>query len=201
MRIFIIRHPETEANARKLIYGRTESEYTPKGLVSMDWVLQKLKDQRIDAIYTSPLQRTVKLAQAISSVKGCPVIEGEALREMDFGVFENMTRAEAEERFPDYFQCYMADYTRYRIQGGESFQDVLARLSAFITPIIKEEGAIILVTHGMVMKAAISLLLGIAPDLVWHFKTVPATLMEIDYRSEYGVLVALSAPEDAADSI
>ena len=201
MRMLIIRHPETEANVCNLIYGRTESAYTPKGLTEMDWVLKSVAGRSIDAVYTSPMQRTARLALAISTQNRCPISESTALLEMNFGIFENMTRDQAKARFPDYFQQYMADYTRYRIKDGESFEDVRVRFSDFISPLLETEETIVLVTHGMVMKAAISFLLGLAPDSVWHFSTVPATLLEIDYRSGYGVLVALSSPAAAAEAI
>jgi len=197
MRIFVIRHPETEANVSKLIYGRTESPYTQRGLDSIQWVLNKLKDMKIDAIYTSPMQRTVKLASAISVQQGCSIIVSEALREMDFGLFENMTRYEAEEKHREHYDSYMADYTSYRIPEGESFQDVYARLSAFINPLLIEEGTIVLITHGMVMKASIAMLLGLETDAVWHFRTNPATILEIEYRDQYGVLIELTAPNES----
>jgi broad specificity phosphatase PhoE len=198
MRMLIIRHPETEANVGNLIYGRTESAYTPKGLADMDWVLNALADRSVDVVYTSPMQRTARLALAISAQNRCPISESTALLEMHFGIFENMTRDQAKTRFPDYFEQYMADYSRYRIQDGESFEDVRVRFSAFISPLLETEETIVLVTHGMVMKAAISVLLDLAADSVWHFSTVPATLLEIDYRSGYGVLVSLSSPPAAA---
>ncbi len=196
MRIFVIRHPETEANVSKLIYGRTESPYTQRGIDSIKWVLNKLKDTKLSAVYTSPMQRTVKLASAISGQQGCPISVSEALREMDFGVFENMTRSEVEGKHREHYEDYMANYTSYRIPEGESFQDVYARLSAFLKPLLLEEGMIALVTHGMVMKAAIAILLGLSADTVWHFSTIPATILEIEYRDDYGVLIELTAPEE-----
>lgn len=195
MHILVVRHPETEANIRKLIYSRTESAYTERGLSSMGWMLQKLKDKRIDAIYTSPMQRTIKLADEISAQQGCPVILSNALHEMDFGLFENMTQFEVKEKHRDHFNSYMADYSNYKIPEGESFQDVYTRLSSFIKPLLVKEGTIILVTHGMVMKAAIAYLLGIELNAVWHFNTKPATILEIDYRENYGVLVELTGPD------
>lgn len=197
MRIFVIRHPETEANVSKLIYGRTESPHTQRGLDSIKWVLDKLKDTKLSAVYTSPMQRTVKLASEISRQQGCAISISEALREMDFGLFENMTRFQAEEKHREHFDNYMADYTNYRIPEGESFQDVYDRLSAFIKPLLVEEGTIALVTHGMVMKAAIAILLGLSADAVWHFSTIPATILEIEYRDQYGVLIELTAPNEA----
>ena len=196
MRIIVVRHPETEANIRKLIYGRTESPYTEQGLLSIQWVLSRLKGRKIDGIYTSPLQRTAVLAAEIASQQGCEMTIIEDLREMDFGVFENMTRMQAEERYSDYFKAYMADYANYRIPKGESFSDVSQRLSRFIKPLLSGKGTMVLVTHGMVMKAAIALLLGMTSEAVWHFRTEPATILEVDYREGYGVLVELTSPMD-----
>ena len=59
VKLILIRHPETEANAKRLIYGRTESEYTEKGRASVATVVEQLSQIDIHMIYSSPLKRAL----------------------------------------------------------------------------------------------------------------------------------------------
>ncbi len=201
MRIIIIRHPETLANTAKLIYGKTESDYTPRGSLSMVWVLNRLKGRRVDAVFSSPMERTVKLATALSVEHSCSLSICEELIEMDFGVFENMNRDQAKEKHPLEFQAYMADYANYKIPGGESFMEVVRRLTEFLKQLQDDSATYVLVTHGMAMKAALAYLLDISAKIVWHFSTTPATILEIEFHDHYGILMGLTSPETEGGEI
>lgn len=66
MKLIFIRHPETEANVKRLIYGKTESEYSDRGRASVNAVVEQLSNKKIDAIYSSPRKRAADLAEAIA---------------------------------------------------------------------------------------------------------------------------------------
>ena len=67
MRLIMIRHPKTEANERKLVYGWTDALYSEAGKATIPWIVEKLHDVKVDRIYTSPLTRTRLLAEAIAT--------------------------------------------------------------------------------------------------------------------------------------
>jgi len=195
MRLIFVRHPETIANQERLIYGRSESEYSEKGRRSIEWVVDRLRSRPVDGIYASPLQRTAVLADVIGSEFGLPVNYRDELIEMDFGMFENLTPEEAAIRHEAQYREFMENYTEYMIPEGESFREVFNRVSAFLEEVLGENGTCVIVTHGMVIKAAIAYLLDIGLEDVWHFSTQPAAVMEIEYRDRYGVLHALTGPD------
>ncbi len=195
MRLIFIRHPETHANVRKLIYGRTESDYSEKGKNSIRWVVEHLRERTISGIYASPLKRTAMLADSIGTEYGVPVRFRDELMEMDFGVFENLTPEEAAEKYDQYYKAFMDNYTDYMIPDGESFRGVYDRVAGFMQEIIAADGTCVIVTHGMVIKAALAYLLDLGLDDVWHFNTQPAAIIEIEYRDRYGVLHGLTGPD------
>ena len=133
IKLIFIRHPETEANAQRLVYGRTESEYTPRGIESIAWVLDQLSDRGIDRIYASPLKRAALLAGEILRVTAshrCGF--DDRLMEMNFGKFENRTIEEIKELFGEDLLRFRKDYVDFRVPKGESFSEVQDRVIEFI---------------------------------------------------------------------
>ena len=95
MRFYFLRHPETRANERSLIYGWGNYDYTEKGEEMFREILPRMDDYDFDRIYTSPLDRARKLAEAIGARRDKPVIVEERLKEMHYGILEGMPYPEA----------------------------------------------------------------------------------------------------------
>ena len=191
MRIILIRHPETTANERGLIYGKTDYEYSPRGarmLEEIEELMREDMNSQID-IYSSPSPRAHKLARAIAGAKENIIKIDEIVREMEFGIFENLTNKEAMEKFPDLYDQFMKDYSNFGIPQGESFRDVYIRADHFLKQVISRNKDCIIVSHGMFIKASIAFLLDIELEKCWHFRTNPGSIIEIEYVNNYGVLI------------
>lgn len=218
MRLILIRHPETMANVNKLIYGRTESEYSTRGAASIAWVVEQLRSVSIDEMYASPLQRTKYLAEAIAAAHGFQNIQPEErVMEMHFGIFENMSNSQAKEEYPQEYKNLMSKYSSYQIPGGESFQRVKERVTDFLQELRENEvedervnvqeqreadsprsrngKTIVVITHSMAIRGALSYLLGISLEDIWHIKLNPASIVDLDYRCGYAMLQQLKSPE------
>ena len=206
MRLIMIRHPKTEANERKLVYGWTDALYSEAGKATIPWIVEKLHDVKIDRIYTSPLTRTRLLAEAIAA--GCGVgtapeiFADERIMEMNFGKFENKTTAELEKEYPEEFRSYRENFNDAVVPGGESYRQVAERTVAFLKEIYQrhegertgDEETVVVVSHSLVIHAAMGYLLGVDLDDVWHFKTEPGTVVDFDWRYEYAMLQGLYGP-------
>ena len=133
MKLIFVRHPETQANVDRIIYGRTQSEYSERGKKSIPWVVDYLKNTKIDYIYASPLNRTKLLAEAIvTQHDNTEIVFEDRLMEMSFGVFENMSNLEAQSKYPSEYESFMASYSQYKIPEGEAFFEVKDRAVEFI---------------------------------------------------------------------
>lgn len=216
MRLIMIRHPKTEANERKLVYGWTDALYSEAGKATIPWIVEKLHDVKIDRIYTSPLTRTRLLAEAIAADHGAAVGEStncgaeaapeifadERIMEMNFGKFENKTTAELEKEYPEEFRSYRENFNDAVVPGGESYRQVAERTVAFLKEIYQrhegertgDEETVVVVSHSLVIHAAMGYLLGVDLDDVWHFKTEPGTVVDFDWRYEYAMLQGLYGP-------
>jgi alpha-ribazole phosphatase len=146
MKLIFIRHPETEANVRKVIYGRTDSWYSPKGEASVALVTERLRDLEIDRIYASPLKRAAFLAEEITvdhnrRREGEPlkVAHDDRLIEMNFGIFENKSNQEAKELYGEGFEKLWQDFLNFKIPGGENLTQVRDRVVDFLKEICAQE--------------------------------------------------------------
>ncbi|MBR7147497.1 MAG: histidine phosphatase family protein, partial [Firmicutes bacterium] len=138
MRLIMIRHPKTEANEKKMVYGWTDSLYSQEGKATIPGIVRGLHDVKIDRIYSSPLTRTRLLAEAIAADHGpaAPdIVMDDRIKEMNFGKFENMAIPELEEKYPVEFSEYRKNFNDCVVPGGESFRQLSERTVAFLQDI------------------------------------------------------------------
>ena len=110
-RIIAIRHGETAWNVDARIQGHLDIPLNDTGLWQAERAGAALADERLDAIYSSDLQRALSTAQAVGQTTGCPVQPDAGLRERCFGSFEGRTFKEVEAEQPSR-PCAGASATR-----------------------------------------------------------------------------------------
>ncbi len=163
MRLYFIRHGESEANVLQEIsnsalkYGLTE-----KGRLQAQERAQYLAGIPFARIFTSPILRAVQTAEIISRSLAVSVETTEALREFSSGVIEGKSD---EASWKLLFQTWEAWMLRNewgrRIQGGESFLDLRARFEPFLESLVGQFGStsanLLLVSHGGLLKCMLPL--------------------------------------------
>lgn len=200
MKFYFIRHPETLANKKGLIYGSGDYDYTDKGREMVDAVPEILDAYSFDRIFTSPLGRAKKLADAIGKHRNIPVTVDERIKEQNFGILEDVPYMDAHIKYPDIVKRLFGDIDNYRVPGGENTNEVIARAADFLDELKNEEGAVLIVTHSMFLHSAMSYLLNIPRNDMWHFKIDPCMIVRIDYRNNFGVLKEM-IPYEETDSM
>ncbi len=88
MQIYLVRHGETDWNRENRLQGQTDIPLNNTGISQAYQLRQKInaRNLKFDAVYVSPLQRTLKTAQII--VPGFPITLDNNLRERNAGQFE-----------------------------------------------------------------------------------------------------------------
>lgn len=90
MKLIIIRHGETIQNAKKIVQGQSEGFLSRKGKKQVNLLGKALRNEKINAIYTSDLIRTIDTAKAIQKYHPhLNLIKDKRLRERYFGSYEN----------------------------------------------------------------------------------------------------------------
>src|SRR5690349_17933268 len=102
MRLILVRHGESEWNRTGRYQGQEDAPLSELGLRQADALANRLKNESLDAIYTSPLQRALRTAEAIARFHPqVPFREDKALYEIHHGVWQGLLASEVRERYPD----------------------------------------------------------------------------------------------------
>jgi probable phosphoglycerate mutase len=154
-RILATRHGQTAWNAALRIQGQLDIGLDDIGR----WQAQRLAlacaDEAFDAVYSSDLARARDTAQALATAAGLEVRTDARLRERGFGVFEGLTYAEVESRFPDQARRLRQRDASFGPAGGESLQAFYQRAVAAVAALAERHRGqhIAVVAHGGVLDA------------------------------------------------
>ena len=126
--IYIIRHGESEANQRDAFLGHTDLDLTEKGRIQAENTARYLSDVHFDAIYSSDLSRAFHTAEYTAREKGLEIIKNKGVREINAGVWENVTFSELEAEYPTEYGTWVKDLPHARCVGGESVVELAERV-------------------------------------------------------------------------
>jgi len=164
MRLILVRHGETDTNKARLALGRADIELNEQGRWQAQRLAISLKDERIAAIYSSPLKRALATAEPIASSHGLEVQVDEGLIEMDIGEMEGLTFQQVGERYPHFLQVWLGGQAAYEaMPGGERLLDVQERAWQAIERIRErqDQGTVAAVTHNFVIITLLCRVLGL----------------------------------------
>lgn len=109
------------------------------------------RSAEFDFIYSSDLGRAVDTAKAIlGDCRRRALKLDQSLRERKFGVFEGLTRQEAEAKHPEAYQTWVQGAFDFKAEGGESRRELLQRSKAKMEEIAQQHAGkyILIVVHG-----------------------------------------------------
>jgi alpha-ribazole phosphatase len=148
--LWLIRHPEPTESVKGRCYGSLDVAVSPQGMRQAHSIASVLADQPLGAIYTSPRQRCMETARIIAAGRSRPLEIIDALRELEFGIFEGRSYDEIAALDPDCYRQWMLDPTGAHFPGGESFSQMSDRVIGATRDLLaRHQGdSIIFVTHG-----------------------------------------------------
>lgn len=160
MKLYFVRHGETEWNVQKKIQGSADIPLNENGLQQAHRLAGELRRQKLDGrlhlarAYTSPQLRAAKTAEAAAEALQIPCLSCSGLREMDLGEWEGSNWDIIRESYGAVY-IYWNEHRRYtHTPGGESYQEVLARTLAALAKILEQETEdVLVVTHSAVLMA------------------------------------------------
>ena len=165
MRLILVRHGETEYNRGSLALGRSDVPLTEKGIRQAAALEFALAEEKIAAIYSSPLQRALETARRLAAPHDVDVTVDERLIEMDVGDLEGLTFPEIGKAHPDLYQNWGGPNGPTYVMPGstEALTDVQARARRAVEELLARhtDDAIVAVTHNFVILATLAWLLTI----------------------------------------
>jgi broad specificity phosphatase PhoE len=190
--IILVRHGETEWNTSEIFRGRTDIDLNETGLRQAELLGKYLRDEKIDHIYSSPLKRAVKTAEAIAKHQKTGVNIVENLIDFDCGEWQGLTVEEVKEKDDVLYQDWLDTPEQMRIPGGETLEDVLNRAMPFVVGSVMKcrEGTIALVSHRVVHKVLICALLKLDNSHFWDIRIDNGAITRFAYDGNHAVLTS-----------
>lgn len=153
MKVIIIRHGETIEEVKGILQGHLDGNLSELGEEQVKRVAERLKDEKIDFIYSSDLARVVDTAKEIAKFHtNSPIKFVKELRERYKGEFQGKRRS-------DYFIIMLSLFKIFldNKRGIETNKKMYERAKRFLNEIIKKHynDNVLFVCHGAVGKALI----------------------------------------------
>ena len=184
-RVFMVRHGATILSDEDRFAGATDVPLSDAGREQTRRLAERLSDEDITVVYASPLGRTVETAQILAAPHEVEVQTRDGLREINHGRWEQMTRREVEEKFPEEAAEWEKDPYTFAPLGGESGLAVTARALPVLIDIVRAHPAenVLVVSHKATIRLLLSSLLGFDPRRYRdNLDQKPAALNIVDFR-------------------
>jgi probable phosphoglycerate mutase len=165
LEVCLVRHGQSVSNAAGVWQGQGDSPLNELGRTQVEGLRRALREQRYDLVLSSDLSRAADTAKA----SGVEVEHDRAWREIHVGDWEGLTMEQVVERFPEQIEALKARQS-FAIGGGESWPEVFERADASLAKLrqrLPRGGRAIVFTHGGIIAALLSGLLGVRNRFPW----------------------------------
>lgn len=203
LKIYILRHAQTDLNKEKRIQGRLDIAINEDGIIQANKRREAISKQGLnfDRIFVSPLQRAIETTELVTGVDRSKFIIDERLAELKFGVIEGTPYTALPFPYSNFFKD-PANYTP--AQGGETWAELDKRLTSFFTDLMskdfnglnkseigEEEYSVLLTSHGTVIHSILKHLLKLNYDDFWTPPASNCSFIEVSLTNgTYNILGA-----------
>lgn len=192
-KLYLVRHGETAWNREKVFRGRADIPLSERGLRQAELTGKAFSRVAVEAIYTSPLQRSLLTAQAIARQTGAPLHLEPALTDIDFGLWTGVPQAQVNEKFPELYQQWKLTPHLCQFPQGETLADVWKRTNHFARTVApRHQDAAVIVTHRVILKAFILSALNLGPEHFWALRMDTCSISALEYNDKKVSLILLN---------
>jgi probable phosphoglycerate mutase len=197
-RIYLIRHAQSQGNTGDDLTSG-DPDLTEVGCEQARRLGERMKQQRLDAIYSSPLRRTQETALAIGEVAGLEVLPKADLVEVSLGRAEYDIRLLPESRQLEIAHRIADEMTWDCFPGSEGSATARARVTRVMDEIIESHPGrrVAVVCHAAFIQTYISVVLGVPQDFVFY--PFNASIASIRAKGERRVIWRLNDIAHLAD--
>ena len=198
LRIILVRHGQTDWNSGGSsgdhFRGRIDIGLNATGLAQAQSVADCLALVDIAAVYASPLQRAVATAKAIARRHDLPVEPFQALLDIDYGQWGGRSHREVAAQWPELYRQWQTAPHLAQIPGGESLDNVRARIDAGLATLLErhDRQIVVLVGHQVVNKVLICRLLGLDNSAFWRIRQFTGCINRFDYGRDVATALTIN---------
>ncbi|WP_342321596.1 adenosylcobalamin/alpha-ribazole phosphatase [Kosakonia sp. BYX6] len=196
MRLWLIRHGETEANVAGLYSGHAPTPLTPKGLAQAQTLRELLHAVPFDYVLCSELERAQQTAACVLESRNLAIHTTSLLSEMFFGDWEMRHHRDLMLEDPESYAAWCSDWQNAIPTNGEGFQAFSARIEqviALLAGIKQTQNNVLIASHQGVLSLLIARLLQMPATSLWHFRVDHGCWSAIDIHEDFATLRVLNS--------
>jgi probable phosphomutase (TIGR03848 family) len=182
-KILLIRHATNDTVGVRLSGRMAGVHLNEEGRRQAQKLADQLSGKKINAIYSSPLERAVETAQPIADILNLKTVISEDFLEINFGEWTFKSFKELDELA--LFQQFNTFRSFTRVPGGESMPEAQLRMINGIEKLCcrHPNETVVIVSHADMIKAAVAYYTGTHLDLFHRVEISPASIsiIEIGY--------------------
>jgi broad specificity phosphatase PhoE len=189
-RFWLVRHALVDENARAILYGVMDVPLCETTLLEQAPMYQALARRlpRPAVWKVTPLSRTRRTAEAIFAAgypRSEPQVEPDLI-EQSLGEWQGLPHAELPERLTLPKHAFWPLSGDERPPGGETMNDVIARVGAALERLSVEHRGqdVVIVSHGGAIRAAVAHCLRIGPDNALHLSVQNLSLTRLERHED-----------------
>ena len=194
-RIVLVRHGETEWNKVERFRGRADVPLNDTGIFQAEATARRIERAwQATAVYSSPLSRAMRTAEAIAGRSSLRVQIHAGLIDINYGKWQGLSPDEVRRQWPELLAAWYWEPHTVGIPGGESLDALRARCADAIRDVVARhsEQTVVLVAHTVVYRIILLIALGLGNDRFWHLRQDTCALNEIAADGEDFTLVSMN---------
>ena len=187
MKIYLIRHGQTDWNLEGKIQGRHDVSLNKTGLKQAELLAMGMDKRPVVQIFSSRQKRALETAQAVGRRQHVAVTVIDGLEEAEFGEWEGKTWDEISREYPEEFKVWCTEPAEIVPPGGESRPQIYRRIGNALKEILRRSrGDIAIVSHGAALAYMVSIML--EKELGDHDEIIVknASISTVEYDRETG---------------
>jgi len=193
--VFLIRHGQTEWNRVERFRGRADVPLNETGLEQAEATGVRVAAKwKPAAIYSSPLSRAVKTAEAIAKHFDLPVQVHPNLADIDYGDWQGLSPDEVRARWADTLDNWYNAPHLANIPNGETLADLRERAMKTVSELAARHAdeTIVLLGHTVINRIILLGVLGLSNDRFWHIKQDTCSINVFETDKDDYTLVSLN---------
>ncbi len=159
MKVYLLRHGQTDWNVAKRWQGSTDIQLNDIGVKQAEEAATRFVDTKISSIYTSHLGRAINTAEVIRNIafdKSVEINIENDIAEIRLGEWEGLTYSEVEEKYSDDYKRWVINHTEVIGYGVENYNDLQQRAFNVFSKICSENSEdLLIVSHGAWIRALV----------------------------------------------
>jgi broad specificity phosphatase PhoE len=192
--VYTLRHPETTWNAAQRYQGRLESPWSKGGRRQARLICDSFDHPDLDAVFSSPLGRALRLGRALSTEMRAPLIIDQRLTEIGQSCWEGLTLREIQSRYPRLYEQWYTRPDLAQLPRSETLADVQARSLSALQDVFTRYpiGTVAVVTHSVVIQVLVASSLRLSLQCIHRINVSNGRITTFSGTEAPGRLLALN---------